>query len=170
MKRLVEDETVIRIYQGNPEDSMTLLHWYLEIVASGEIDKILFPNTQSLGAFMAYFNDFGKVRMVYVPDDNNRIKFAAWGTAVSPGVIFLSIWLKPELRAAKEGAQITLDIYTELFKIFSVVQGITKQERLLKVHKKLGYKVIYKVPQGWDGAEDAWLVQMTKDDFLAACG
>ncbi len=170
MKRLIEEETVIRIYQGNPEDSMTLLHWYLELVNTGELDKVLFPFNHSLGMFMQYFNDFSKVRMVYVPDDNNKIKFAAWGTAVSPGVIFFSIWLKPELRSAKEGAQITLDIYNEIFKLFYVVQGITKQERLLKVHKKLGYKVVCKVPNGWAGIEDAWLVQMTKDDFLAACG
>lgn len=170
MKRLVEEETVISIYQGNPEDSMILLHWYLELVNSGEIDKVLFPSTHSLGMFMHYFNNFSTIRLIYVLDDNNKIKFAAWGNAISSGIIFFSIWLKPSLRSAKEGAQIVLDVYNEVFKLFHIVQGITKQERLLKVHKKLGYKAVCKIPLGWDGVEDAWLVQMTKDDFLAACG
>jgi hypothetical protein len=170
MKRLVEEETVIKVYQADPHDSMVLLHWYLELVNTGDIDKVLFPSNHSLGLFMQYFNDFSEVRLVYVPDDKGEIQFAAWGTQMSPGVIFFSIWCREKLRSTKEGAQIVLDIYNAVFSVYQVVLGITKQERLLKVHKKLGYEIIDKIPKGWAGTEDAWMVLLTKDSFLAATG
>jgi hypothetical protein len=63
-----------------------------------------------------------------------------------------------------------LDIYRQLFNIFHVLCGITKQERLLKTHVKLGYQIISKIPLLWGGVEDGWLMLLTKENFYTACG
>lgn len=168
MTRIVEEETVIRMYEGNSEDSLILLNWWMELVKSGDLDKVLFPSSHPLGAFMGFFQP-GKIRMVYVPDEANQIKLAAWGEVVANGVIFFSLWTRHDFRG-KHGLQATLDIYNEIFKVFTVVMGVTKQERLLGVHKKLGYTIVAKVPSLWGGVEDGWLMQLTKDNFLAATG
>lgn len=169
MSRLFPEETVVQLYEGNTKDSMTLLSWWMELVESDELDKILFPSTHSLGSFMHYFQP-SKVRLVYCPDENGKIELAFWGEPVAPGIIFLSLWARSSLRHTRRGVQMVLDIYRQIFDTFHVVCGVTKQERLLKVHAKLGYKVIAKVPKLWSGIEDAWLVILTKEDFYVACG
>ena len=167
--RLVEEETTIKLYEGNHEDSILLFQWWMELVESGDMDLILFPATQPLGPFMSYFQT-GKVRLVYSTDPSNRIQAAFWGEPIAPGIIFLSVWGRKSLRFTKQGVQILLDVYKQVFSLFHIIFGITKQERLLKVHKKLGYKIIGKLPQLWGGVEEGWLVMLTREDFFAACG
>ena len=169
MKRLVEEDTVIKVYEGSQEDSMALLRWYNELLATGDLEKVLFPGTHILGEFMAYFHS-GKVRLVYIPDDAGAMKLVTWGEGLANGLIMFSLWMRPVFAHSRAGVQAAYDLYREIFEIFTVIQGITKQERLLKLHKKWGYEVVAKIPGIWAGVEDGWLVQLTKDNFYAACG
>jgi hypothetical protein len=169
--RLVEEETVIHIHDpSSHSDSMRLFQWWMELVETGDIERTFYPTAHPLGPFMALFNGASKTQLIYSTNSHDRIQLAVWGEPVAPGVLFFSLWANASIRHTKRGVQMVLDIYRQLFNIFHVLCGITKQERLLKTHVKLGYQIISKIPLLWGGVEDGWLMLLTKENFYTACG
>lgn len=165
MERLVKEETQLQLYTNTPADSIRLLRWWMELTETGDISKILFPSCQTLASFINLFQS-GKCSLAYVLDPNDTIKFAVWGEQICQGVVFLSLWCKPSFRRTKAGVQTAIDAYTKVFEIYSLILGLTKQEALLKTHKKWGYEILSKIPKAWGGVEDAWLVMLKKENFF----
>jgi hypothetical protein len=167
LMKLVEELPIYTYHPGNHEDSMRLLHWWMELASSGEILDLVFPDTTTLAPFMGMFQT-GRCRLAFSLDENDRIQAAIWGEPIAPGIGFVSFWARKAMRHTKEGVAFTIKAYKLAFELLDAVQGVTKQDALLQVHKKLGYKVLGKFPKLWGGVEPAYLVMLTKEDFYSS--
>lgn len=158
------NEVTLTQYQKTQDEGLKLLVWYEELVSSGDIHNVLFPSSHSLGTF---FGLFDRNILFYGLDEKDKIWFAAWFSPFVGSSAFMSLWVRKDLRHSKIGSAYTYKVYESAFKIVKVLFGITKQERLLKVHERIGYNVLGKFPLLWDGVEDAWMVSLTKEGFEA---
>jgi hypothetical protein len=104
--------------------------------------------------------------LAYTANDNS-LESAHWAEPIStsPHAIFFSSWCAHSLRGTKEQAVLMTTIYELLFNLGKrVVVGVTKQEKLLDLHRKLGYVILDPVPYLFD-EDSAWIMYLTKDAF-----
>jgi hypothetical protein len=161
VEELVKNASLTQ-YQGTPQDDVRVLEWYKELLESGELFNLVFPSAYALGGF---FTMLRKSYFFYGLDEEDRIWFSSWFEPATRGVAFMSMWARREKRNTKKGVAQAYAMYKNAFKLLNVILGVTKQERLLKVHKRAGYEVVSKIPMLWGGVEDAWLVMLTKENF-----
>jgi hypothetical protein len=95
--------------------------------------------------------------------DGEGVSVAAWFEPVISGTL-MGIWVEPKYRRSREVAQLVGKIYDAALSTYRVILGITKQERLLREHVKVGYEIVGGVPYLYDG-ETAWMVCLTREGF-----
>lgn len=162
---LAENET-IKLYCGDSQDSMAILHWWMELVQSGELEKVIFPSCYDLAPFMNLFQS-RSCMLAYNTDDEGKIRLAMWGQQAGPGICWISLWVRKGFRFTQSAVAITIKLYNIAFDTFDILMGITKQKGLLKIHKKAGYTVVGEFPHLWEGAP-GYLVMLTAQDFYSA--
>ena len=158
------EELGIRLYQGTPDEDVIIAQWWDSMFGTPEFSDLVASSAHSLSAFYTMFKPPNM--MAYTVKDN-AIESAHWAEPVSTSnkAIFFSSWCAESLRGTKQQAVLMTTIYELLFNMGKeVVLGITKQEKLLDLHRKLGYVILEPVPFLFD-AEQAWIMYLTKEVF-----
>lgn len=148
-------------YEPGPTADLVIARWWMRLVADDEL-SLVSMRPAGLSAFyeqMAYPR-----RLVYIKRDED-IAYAGWVEPIG-GAAFMSYWMRSDVRGTRESPSATALIYRACFGIAgcSTFLGITKQERLLDIHRKLGYNILGVLPGLWMG-KDAILATLTRSDF-----
>jgi hypothetical protein len=157
-------ELGITLYSGTPDEDVIIAQWWDLLFGTPEFADLVSSSAYSLSAFYSMFKPPNM--MAYTVKDD-AIESVHWAEPIStsPHAIFFSSWCAEELRGTKRQAILMTTLYQLLFSMGKrVILGITKQEKLLDLHRKLGYVILDPVPFLFDDAS-AWVMYLTKDAF-----
>jgi hypothetical protein len=144
---------------NNVQHSLLVAQWWAIAQQDGDLDLMMMRNSHALGQF---FKRFEPPNILVFDTDDLGIWLAAWFTPMMTAA-FYSLWIRPD-RRGRETVPYVLQTYEMGFKVWPVLLGVTKQERLLRNHERLGYRIVGPVSRVFDG-EDGWLVELTKESF-----
>ena len=157
-------ELGIHLYHGTPDEDIIIAKWWDSMFGTPEFSDLVASTAHSLSAFYTMFRPPNM--MAYTVRDA-AIESAHWAEPVSTSdkAVFFSSWCAESLRGTKRQAVLMTTIYELLFNMDkSVILGITKQEKLLDLHRKLGYVILDPVPYLFDG-DSAWIMYLTREGF-----
>jgi len=147
--------------QQNPEHGVLVAQWWARAYENGDLALMATKRSQSLSGF---FKMIDAPTILLFECDEQGIWIAGWFEPTFDAAFF-SLWVRPDKRS-KDALPVLFTMYDMGFRVWPMIMGVTKQERLLRSHERLGYTVVGKIPKFFDG-EDAWLVTLTKEDFYS---
>jgi hypothetical protein len=154
----------LMLYQGTRDEDVIIAEWWDSMFGTEEFGNLIAESARSLSAFYTLFKPPNV--MAYTVQEQ-KLESVHWAEPVSssPHAIFFSSWCSKELRGTKRQALVMTTVYEVLFNLGkSVILGITKQEKLLDLHRKLGYVIMESVPYLFDH-DAAWIMYLTKPAF-----
>lgn len=154
----------MRVYQPGPDDDLLMLKAWDELVTSGELEKTFGSGSLSLSSWFKSIAPPGHQTFYEVDDEGIWLLFT-----LSPafGAAFVTLWVARRHRHSPSRLAAVELAYEAAFQGFSLLLGVTKQERLLAQHERWGYTVVGRVPGLWDG-EDAWIVTLSEGQYWQA--
>lgn len=139
---------------------MLLLGWWSRMFHNADLDRTFTQDLHAPGAFMACWRA-GNRALVFDHDDEG-IWIAIWFQPVMSGA-YMGIWVRPDQRLTKrrtvEAVKTTL---VTALGHWEPILSLTKQEKLLRPLRGLGYDVVGRVPGLWDG-EAVWVAALTHE-------
>jgi len=155
----------LSIYKRDAASDLLLTQWWARLICDETECRRVFSRetTASLHSFLSTFQPPNQ--LVFKSDLKLGLWFAVWLEPALSGA-FVGLWCRDKMRhtkAALEAGEEALDY--GLYR-YPVLIGVTKQEKLLDAHRRLGYNVLGKIPRIFDG-EDAWIVHITRESFEA---
>ena len=151
----------LQLYQATADDDLRVAGWWYRMHQDGDLGDLYTEGNRTLASLFRLIAP--PKALVYAADDHG-IAVSVWSEQILGGV-FLGLWARQDYRRSRSAFYVFLDALEWHFRAFSVVIGVTKHEKLLDAHRRLGYDVVKKLPSFFDG-EDAWVVMLTKDEFL----
>ena len=153
----------IQIYQPCHEHDAVLLRWWAYLNETEEFDRVF---TKQLFPLSKFLDNFQPPRITAFNANDDGIWLCVWIVpfADTDSGAFLNYWCRESKRGTIEHYKSAKFIYDMATKIWPVLIGTTKHEDLLKIHRKLGYNIVGKVPHMIDG-EDAWILYLTRELF-----
>lgn len=151
-------------YNWTHDEDMLFLRWWMELMETGEIKKIMDPLSQRLPKFYEAFAY--PTPVLYALDVHGRIEFVSWlrDAASQQQSIFMGNWVRSNLRGRKRHLRLIRVTYELAFSLYENVLGLTWQPALLKLHQKIGYNVIGNIPD-YMGQKLVYLLRLNKQDF-----
>jgi len=149
-------------YDGSPEVDVIVAKWWAKMRADGDLPQMLGPHHQGLSGLYSLISS--PKTMIYATDEDYNIWVAAWFEEVLNGA-FMGLWLAKEYRNKMTGLRGVLKCMETGLKAKPCLFGVTKQERILDEHRRLGYVILGKAPQLWADHTDAWLMMLTRESF-----
>ena len=145
---------MMEVYNSaDPHHDLLIAQWYAQLEGTGEMTKI-FATPHTLGSLFAVMQ-----RSVCLFEiDEDGIWFVAWMEPSFAGVFF-SVWISMDRRHTRAAYEATLKALAAALAQYQVVLGVTSQEGLLDIHRKLGYTVLCAIPSFWMG-RTAYLVMV----------
>lgn len=154
----------MKIYQPGQHGDVALLAWYAQLVASGDLAKLLGPSVWGMAAFMRHFIDPQAVLMYEEGPDGAWIA-AAWTFPLMGGGTW-GLWVSPNYRAS--GSRRVMNFIMEALAVatgqYPVLVNTTKQDAIVAKTKRLGYSYLGKIPMLFEG-EDCHVLYMTREMF-----
>lgn len=147
----------MNVYKGDDQEQWLQLQ-FLSRVQQLEEDKVLWaipPTAED------HLRSLRPPTVCLYEVDETGIWFNAWLEKSMSGA-FLGIWIAPWMRQSKASYHAMLKTMAAALRGFPVVLGITKQERLLASHQRIGYDILTKIPCIYGGA-DAWLMIINRE-------
>lgn len=160
-------ELDLRMYQGTFDEDYLIAQWWDLLVSTGDIDVLVASSAHPLSGFLSLFKSPNV--LAYTVRDN-AIESAHWLEPVSTSqrAVFLSSWCNSKLRGTKRHATLMTTVYELIFAMQKkTIIGITKQQTLLDLHRKMGYVILDAVPDLFD-SEQGWVMYLTEDSFKAS--
>lgn len=151
-------EVELAQYKPGIEQDCLLTYWYVTMIATKEL-QLTFTEL-SLSAFLQSFQP--PHHLIYA-QSAGRIWFAAWFDPVFDGAL-LGVWGDKSKRRTKIGLGAFETAVEYGLARWPVLVGITRQEKLLDEHRRLGYTLMGKLPKLW-GGEDTWVLYLTRESF-----
>ena len=148
------------IYNRSIEHDLLLAHWWGLLHASGELHTTFTKSIDSLSSFYTLFRP--PASLVFYTDADG-IWLAAWFEPVLSGA-FMGLWLRADKRRSRSAYRSILTLYREALTVWPVLIGVTRHERLLDQHRRLGYTLLGKIPLLFDD-EGAYILTLTKQTF-----
>lgn len=159
----MKNENKLIEYRSDVAFDAIMLQWYKELVMSGAIKDLFNFRARALSGFYASLQP--PVHLLCRIDDNG-LWYAAMVTPIFAGAEF-DMWIRPDKRASKEWLESMFEALEFGFDRYGTLIGLTAHEDLLDAHKRLGYTIVGKVPNLWDGERDLWVMYVTKAAFEA---
>jgi hypothetical protein len=153
-------ELDIKAYAGTPAEDNMILDWWSQLVTTTELDEIFSKSCYSLSKFYKLFQ---RPNWLFYKANKEGLQLAVWAEPAF-STAFVGMWVAPTSRHSKSVFRSIQLIYYTLFTFFHCLMGVTKQEKLLTTHVKLGYNVVGKV-DGLLDDQPAWIVHLSKKSF-----
>lgn len=156
-------------YGQLPHEDVAITMWWGRLEALGERDLTFGAQSASLSRFFALFGraDDPTRGLYYRLDESGRIALAFLVVPTMTSCAMATVWLAPAWRRHARGREALAETYAIILTTFPVLLGVTRQERLVAVHTRWGYRTLGSLPGVFDG-HDATLLVLTDDAFRAA--
>jgi hypothetical protein len=154
----------LKLYQGTPDEDVIIAEWWDSLFGTEEFSNLVASGSWSLSNIYVMFKPPNM--MAYTVADQ-QLESVHWAEPVSssPHAIYFSSWCAGKIRGTKHQVVLMCAVYETLFSMGkSVIIGITKQEKLLDLHRKLGYVILDPVPYLFD-SDPAWIMYLTRQNF-----
>lgn len=158
------EQNILTQYEQNPMHDTIMLQWYALLHQTGDAANLLPWSVGTVSQFYEYINP--KRLWIQFKIDNAGVWFVAVYTSMFIGAQF-DMWVRADKRAGKAWLASMCEALEWGFERWPVLIGLTAQPNLLDGHKRLGYSVVGKVPQFWDGERDLWIMHITKASYEA---
>ena len=155
-------ELNLSLYEGKYEEDFYILRWWMKLSESGDLVDVFPRSSQPLFAFGKLFHHPTKL---FYSLHKGEIWFAVWMSMMGHAVMF-NMWCDKPFRGSKKQLKYTRLAYDAAFQITNVVLGFTKRYKLLRIHQRIGYEILGRIPKMFDGIDDAWMVMLTKENYL----
>jgi hypothetical protein len=152
----------VRLYDAQ-KDELLMLYWFLQLRADPvEFEQLFAEQLRNLTTILGWAKNSVSI-MIDVDDDG--IRFAAWCAPYLSGAEF-GTWARKSARGTKAHLRFMNAAYDKALSQYPVLIGLTKQEKLHKLHLKMGYKLVGIVPSLFDGSpvREYYMTQETRDD------
>jgi len=146
-------------YTGSDEHDAWLLWWWHHLVMTDEMQTTFTADLRPLGAFFAYW----RTHPLFFRVGARYLWFVGWFEPVMDGA-FAGLWVRADRRRTHAALEAVEAFLATGLARWPVLIGVTKQEKLLPAHVRLGYTVLGAVPGLW-GGEPAWVVTLTQEGF-----
>ena len=146
-------------YERTFEHDALMLGWYHELIQSGDMDLTFMPSTRPLSRWFALFRDCH----LYFQVDEKGIWWACWYEPAYGGAMY-AMWCRTDRRKSRQHVANTMQALEAGVQRWGTLFGLTKQDDLLELHRRLGYTIVGDVPGLWEGGS-AWLVVLTPATF-----
>lgn len=154
----------MQVYNGSTEHDLLILRWWTDSFNSGELELFTTDTAQTPYGFLKMFEE---PNILAFETDDSQIIMAAWVEPFMNGA-FYSLWIHPDHRRPVEPALAFInETYEAAFRVYPVLVGITKQQRLLDSHAKLGYNYVGHIPHVF-GEEGAHILYLTEEQWRNA--
>ena len=151
----------MRLYvPGHDTDALVAI-WWETMAQDGDLDDLFFGASRTLSGLFRLIQPPGA--MLYEIDAKG-IWFAMWFEGMLSGAA-AGAWVRTERRRTKACLDAFLAAWEQALIAFPVILGVTRQEKLLREHTRLGYTVLGEVPELWEG-RSAWVVVLTRPAFV----
>ena len=156
----------LHLYAGTFEEDVLFLKFWISLVETNDIDKLVTPESKRLSQFLATFQR--PTITFYSLDIYGRIESLFWFTDPSPPkTIFCGVWFSPNLRGSKRQIKLAKTIYDLAFEFYDDILGATWQPVILALHTKLGYNIVGNLPN-YMGQKIVYLVHLNRESFRAS--
>lgn len=158
------NEHGVKFYAGTVDEDIAITHLWHDLQSTGEITKLVATNAYSLSGF---FSLLKLPNVAFYTQRGQDIESLHWLEQVSTSAdaIFFSSWWRPDGRGSKRHSIVSSLVYQLVFSLDrKLIIGITKQENLLPLHKKIGYHVHEPIPYLFNG-QTGWIMHLTEHDF-----
>lgn len=141
------------VYSPGHDEDLMLTLIYGQIAGEGDQDRCLHGDAKTLGGFFALVREASPC---FIALDDNGPYWIGWFEPCMSGAFFGS-WCAPNKRKSRDNVRNHLQALKLGLTQYPVIMGITKQEALLDVHRRLGYEIMGFIPKLWD-EEAGWLM------------
>lgn len=151
----------MRLYDPAKHE-LLILYWYLELRKDPvEFENLFCEPLRSLTSILIWAKN--NVSIMFDADDDG-IRFAAWCAPFLTGAEF-GAWARKSQRGTKAHLAFMNEAYDKALSQYPVLIGLTKQERLHRLHLRMGYEFVGKVPTLFDGAPvlEYFMTRETRD-------
>jgi hypothetical protein len=153
----------VEVYQPCLEHDVAFLRWWEEMIASGDFEKVFASNRRTPTSFMETFAP--PTLCVFSRDDKGMWIVVWWHLfAGMDSGAFMHYWCREDMRGARKQLHVSQLVYDFAMDTWPVVIGLTKHEHLLRIHRKIGYNILGKIPKLLEG-EDMWVLYLTPEDW-----
>lgn len=154
------------IYSGSKREDILMLHWWITLSETGDINRLIVPDSRRLPRFLAVFKQ--PTTLIYSLGPTGEIDNAFWATPVDGDAkrqaAHCGMWTDPRVRGKRRQYNFGGFIYTFIFEFYEALLGTTWQQDLLAIHQKLGYNIVGCIPGLYD--EDfVYIVHLTREAF-----
>jgi len=153
----------MRIYQPGQNGDAELLHWYAQLVAGDDLNKLLGSSVWSMAAFMRHFTEAGA--LVFYESDAQGWWIVAWTFPLMGGGTW-GLWVRPDKRGS--GSRTALAFIMETLNVglqqYPVLVNTTKQNEIVAKTVRLGYTYLGRIPRLFEG-EDCHVLHLTREAF-----
>lgn len=149
-------------YEPSIAGDYALLAWLEEMRRDGELHQTLLTD----GTPSTFLNFFSRPTIYLVgAEENGTLWFTAWVEPTLDGrVAWFSSWCRPSVRGTPKHVRATGAAYSAFFEHYHTLLGMTKQRKLLDLHRKIGYIRMGEVVDGWDDST-VYYLKLTRSNF-----
>lgn len=163
------DANRMTIYAAQPYEDLLLLKWWMQLQETGEMERLIVPDSRSLKRF---FNIFAAPTvLIYSTTQENEMAQCAWFTPADQNskhhVAYSGLWCSPSARGTFAQLNFAALTYMLAFEFYHAIVGTTWQPELLDEHKKLGYNIVGCIPNLYDQPL-CYIVHLTREDFFTS--
>lgn len=145
--------------QGNVESDILVAQWWGKMREQGDLERV-FNRPPSLGRFLESLKSPTELLLGV---DAEGVWFAAWFEPFFDGAMF-SIWSAERARYSKKSLALFIEVLELGLKFYPALFTVTKQEHLVGVQEKVGFRKVAEIP-GFFAGEDAWIMLLTKIEW-----
>jgi hypothetical protein len=164
MKPLKErvEELGICLYRGGFDEDILVAQWWDSLAE--ERSNLVSSSAYNLSSFLNLFQPPNMMCYTVADDEMESVHWVE-PVATSDYTVFFSSWSAKELRGTRRHLALMKTVYELVFNLGKkTILGITKQQKLLELHSKIGYVVFDPVPHLFDH-DPAWIMYLTKESF-----
>ena len=152
-------------YSRQPYEDYLLLAWQQQMLKDGEFVKIFHHSCLAPAKFFDMFKPPNT--LYYSQDPRTQLIDVAMWFEPSPFGAFCGVWMHKSVRHGPAAFKRLQAAYAIGFSYFELLGGVTTQEALLPVHRKLGYTVACKLPYRLND-RPAWLIFFSREAFACS--
>lgn len=155
--------TATTVYQPGQNGDTELLHWYTQLVTSGDLAKLLGPSVHPTAAFLRHFTEPNA--LVFYEGDARGWWGVSWAFPFIGGGTW-GLWLREDKRhhGSRHVLGFVLETLHFALQMYPVLVNTTTQAAVVAKTKRLGYTYLGCVPYLFEG-QDCHVLHITRDAF-----
>ena len=151
------------LYEPSRDHDLVLARWWTTLISGDDASRTFSPDvTSNLHAFLSFFQ---LPRHLVFKLDGGGVWFAAWYEPIMSGAFF-GLWIREDHRQSRASFVAFEESIRAGLVVSPVLIGVTRQPDLIDEHERVGYTLVGRIPELWDG-DDVWILTMTRESFNA---